>query len=984
MREFKFKLGSVKGRKLSLLHDADDNSLQILVDGRGADRDEKGTRYIIEDDAGGEIKFESGLDEKWNPWLKANGEDVKLATPLAWYQWIWIGLPVILVFTGGLIGGMVGGAATYLNMLVMQSNRSAALRYGMTMILSVSAVVLYGILAILLNVALGTNQGRTFTDAFKQGYSSVSESMAPEPSRPENIPNVYVDNGSESVLEFSVDGKAQGELKPFEYKSLNLRPGRHKFTFTDNKKDFDSVEAVIEKNKAFAINPNALSNYVVEKASFSSFNLVVGGGTGYETVKGQKVVSADYGLAEGIPEKIEVKTKTRDMGQMTYRTRLMRSLPEKPGSQQAYALLKNDADTLNVFYCGDKDSFISILLAALGNEPRKPEYRDLLLDYASKSDKYVLNTALKSLKAYEEQIPDEKLAGFAMADEKVTSSGMPYDSPVIDGRTGWAMKILLKRGKLDGLIKDFATLQPYKKGILLKYVMMMEGNDAVKKSLVDAVLSSETIQDEFMLSSLLTIIASKDFSPSEEQMFKIDAYIGKIELDRVKKHWEATWRQKVSAMAEGGIKSQYIQKKLVDSVKSGKQADSKVLIALVKSGDYKTLMELYGDLPAYSKLEIVRALPYSKNEKVPQGAYDLAWRLVDEGGDDLWRYGVQYIAANSSSGLEFLRKIWEYAGRIPDEKRKKAFYREIWSSSYSMLKQMPVQELCAVAAESPTDDFTRASIEILERDQDRRPANFTELAKAFSASAGDANRTRIMQQMKNISHMQFVFRRPAEFKAISGLLQLGLSDKSQSVREPALEAALKMENTEFPLEEIALKIISGASSEETKNNLKKDYERWICECWRNKTSDRNTRAKALLKIAAVLEQASDKETAKFANSSLSNPDEAEKAYIEALLRIADKNRLPDAREDSLRRLASLDVQKNPAVLAQMMKSTEDPDLNVRYHAFCLLAPKCQGDKDGRILAKLKAAAAREADPKTKADMERTLKSYLPANPPVRR
>ncbi|HCE44288.1 MAG TPA: hypothetical protein DET40_12130 [Lentisphaeria bacterium] len=985
VKEFKFKLGNVKTRKLSLLHDSDDNSLQVLVDGKVADRDEKGTRYLIEDDAGNEIKFESGLDEKWSPWLKADGDDVKLALPLAWYQWAWIGLPVILVFAGGLIGGMIGGATTYLNMLVMQSNRPAVLRYGVTLVLSSSAVVLYALLAVLLNVTLGTSQGKSFVDAFKQGYAGVSESMGAGPSKPENIPNVYVDNGSGSVLEFSVDGKAQGELEPFGYKPMNLKPGRHKFTFAENKKDFDTVEVEIEKNKACVVNPNALSIYVVEKASFSSFNLVVGGGTGYETVKGRKSVSADYGFAEGIPEKIEVKMKGREMGQLTYRTKLLRSLPENLSSLESYTLLKNDADTLNVFYYTDKDSFISTLLAALGKEPRKPEYRDLLLDYASKSEKYVLNTALKSLKAYEEQIPDEKLAGFVMADEKVISSGMPYDSPAIDGRSGWAMKILLKRGKPDSLVKDFAKLHPNKKGLLLKYVMM-EGDDTVKKSLVDAVFSSETIQDEFMLSSLLTIVASKDFSPDEGQMEKVDAYIPKIQLERARKHWEETWNSKVMSLAEGGAKNQYLQKKLVELLKN-EGRDSKVVMIMVKNGDYKTVGELFAGLKGYEKLDVLRLLPSAKDVKVPEEAFNIAWMILDEKDDNLWRYGLHYLSANSPSAVDFLRKAWSYSAKIPDEKRRTSFNRELMSTSYSKLNEMELKDLCAVAAEAPTEDFVKQAVEKLEREDGKRAVNFGALAKSY-LSAGDVNRAMIMRQMKNVSYIKFAFRKPDEFNVIRELLQLGLSDRNAAARIGALEAALRMDSTEFPSEDEAAKIIASTSPEQGRSSLKKEYERWICEAWRSKTNDRNSRAKALQKIAAVLEGTEDKEIAKFANSSLSNPDEAEKPYIEALLRIADKNKLPDAREDCLRRVAGLDVQKNPAVLAQLMKSLDDPDLKVRYQAFCLLAPKSRDFKDGKIIAMLKAAAAKEADLKTKADMERTLKSYLPAtprpNPPARR
>jgi len=135
-----------------------------------------------------------------------------------------------------------------------------------------------------------------------------------------------------------------------------------------------------------------------------------------------------------------------------------------------------------------------------------------------------------------------------------------------------------------------------------------------------------------------------------------------------------------------------------------------------------------------------------------------------------------------------------------------------------------------------------------------------------------------------------------------------------------------------------------------------------------------------MKLSAILERTDDKDIAKFANSSLDHPDPMEKDYIDALIRIADKNNLADARSDSLMRLSSLGDKMGPTVLAQMMKSLDDPDRNVKYQAFTLLSYRIREDKEGKVLARMQAVAVKETDPKTKADMERILKSYLPAAP----
>ncbi|GEM_PF-2127838 len=979
VKEFKFKLSNVRERKLSLLHDTDDNSLQVLVDGVLAGKDEKGTRYVIEDDNGNGIVFEAGLDDNWKPWLKANGEDIHLAMPLAWYQWIWIGLPIVLVFTGGMIGGMIGGAATYLNMVIMQAARPAIFRYVATLSVSIASVFCYLVLVVLLSIVFGTKEGKSIVDSFKKGYESVAESVKPEPSKSADIPNAYLDNGSASVLEFSVDGKSRGELKPFSYSPLNLKPGKHKFVFTENKKEFDAIDAQIENNKACVINPKGLSSYVIEKASYSSFTLVYGsGGTSYENVKGQKTASADFGLNEALPEKIHVKVKPGETGKTELRTKLLRVLPVDLSSQQAYAILKDEAISLKTFYYDGKEKFMICLLTALGKEPKKPEYRDMLLDYSKKTERYVLEAALRSLSSYADEIPDETLLALAMSDEKVNSSGMSMDSPAVNGRSGWAMKILLKRGKLALLTKDFSKLQKSQQATLLR-VTLMEGSDSLKKSLTDSVLDSPAIQDEFMLSSLLGIIASKEFSPDEAQMEKIDAMISKIELDRVKKHWEKTWQEKIQNMAAAGASNGYINKKIMETFKSPDRQDYKVLVSFVKNGNYKPVMEIFGTIPGYAKLDVLRSLPHAKDGKVPDEALAIAWMIVDDKDENMSRYGLEYLSVNYPSPLEFLRKSWAYAEKLSEEKRKKKFISDLMGCSYQYVDKMSPEELYAVMGETPSEEFVKSAIRKLERDSDNRPKNFSGLAKFYPSIKNENNRTMIMRQMQEVSYLQFAFRKQDEFNAFRDLFQLGLDDKSASVKVPALEAAFKMQSADFPSDETAQKIIAGVEGD-TKKLLQKRYDAWTIQVWRDRTRDRNYRAKALMKLSAILERTDDKDIAKFANSSLDHPDPMEKDYIDALIRIADKNNLADARSDSLMRLSSLGDKMGPTVLAQMMKSLDDPDRNVKYQAFTLLSYRIREDKEGKVLARMQAVAVKETDPKTKADMERILKSYLPAAP----
>jgi hypothetical protein len=71
------------------------------------------------------------------------GQTINLEKPLAWYQWLWGGVPLLLLFVGGAIGGIVGGIAVTLNVRVLRSGMSGILRYAATALVSLAACGIY-------------------------------------------------------------------------------------------------------------------------------------------------------------------------------------------------------------------------------------------------------------------------------------------------------------------------------------------------------------------------------------------------------------------------------------------------------------------------------------------------------------------------------------------------------------------------------------------------------------------------------------------------------------------------------------------------------------------------------------------------------------------------------------------------------------------------------------------------------------------------
>lgn len=78
------------------------------------------------------------------PLYQATGQKPKLA----WYEHIWIALPIALLGVGGAIGGACGGAAWAANKTVFQKTENPILRYVWTGMISALAVAAYLVIAL--------------------------------------------------------------------------------------------------------------------------------------------------------------------------------------------------------------------------------------------------------------------------------------------------------------------------------------------------------------------------------------------------------------------------------------------------------------------------------------------------------------------------------------------------------------------------------------------------------------------------------------------------------------------------------------------------------------------------------------------------------------------------------------------------------------------------------------------------------------------
>lgn len=129
---------------------------KLLINGQPAEKGPKRGEMVLQRNDGRQViatwkpQF-LGLDV---PQLNIDGQTVTLVEPLKWYQWVWGGWPILLLFGGGALGGLMGAAAIVINARIFREDMSDVLKYAMSGLVSLAAVILYFLAAILIRMLL--------------------------------------------------------------------------------------------------------------------------------------------------------------------------------------------------------------------------------------------------------------------------------------------------------------------------------------------------------------------------------------------------------------------------------------------------------------------------------------------------------------------------------------------------------------------------------------------------------------------------------------------------------------------------------------------------------------------------------------------------------------------------------------------------------------------------------------------------------------
>jgi hypothetical protein len=129
---------------------------KLLFDGEVVKK-EKGSKNVAITSVEGLIaKIEmrpSMLDPLPQVWV--DGEKLNIAPPIKWYQWVWISIPLIaLIVLGTFVGAIFGIPAVLVNIQIFRSRLSVVMQYGLSLLLTLAAVILYMITATYLSAIL--------------------------------------------------------------------------------------------------------------------------------------------------------------------------------------------------------------------------------------------------------------------------------------------------------------------------------------------------------------------------------------------------------------------------------------------------------------------------------------------------------------------------------------------------------------------------------------------------------------------------------------------------------------------------------------------------------------------------------------------------------------------------------------------------------------------------------------------------------------
>jgi len=137
--EYPFEHPDFEGRTLAVRTSGFFASTILIVD--GAEVAGKKGKFSLHDNQGRlrELNLKASFLDPV-PKVVLGDTTIGLARSLTWYEYTWMGLPIILVFSGGALGALFGILAGYSSSQIFRSDRGVGAKYALSGIVSLGAV----------------------------------------------------------------------------------------------------------------------------------------------------------------------------------------------------------------------------------------------------------------------------------------------------------------------------------------------------------------------------------------------------------------------------------------------------------------------------------------------------------------------------------------------------------------------------------------------------------------------------------------------------------------------------------------------------------------------------------------------------------------------------------------------------------------------------------------------------------------------------
>ena len=153
----KLDMNGFEGQNIEVKPPSFFSGAQLLVNGSPAEKGPKRGQMCLRKNDGSEViaSWQPTMMGFDLPKLVVDGEVIEIAKPIKWYEMIWSAFPLLIIFVGGLIGGVVGFIGFALNAKVFRSKLNTLVKFLLTAGISILAVVVYFVLAMLFYAVTG-------------------------------------------------------------------------------------------------------------------------------------------------------------------------------------------------------------------------------------------------------------------------------------------------------------------------------------------------------------------------------------------------------------------------------------------------------------------------------------------------------------------------------------------------------------------------------------------------------------------------------------------------------------------------------------------------------------------------------------------------------------------------------------------------------------------------------------------------------------